>query len=159
MNQRRLVTRKQAEKLKELGFKEKVCHYQMSDLSVGVSYPRDWNNEAVPYGLDNIVNYPYLSIPTVDEALDWLLKRIKKWDWYYHVYMDKTISVTLVNHNSTSINSSKSSVWPDAIKILSISLNNATSMNYRLDKPKNLNVEKRSIITRLIKFIKNDEKI
>lgn len=90
MNQRRLVTRKQAEKLKELGFKEKVCHYQMSDLSVGVSYPRDWNNEAVPYGLDNIVNYPYLSIPTVDEAIEWLINKLDKRQefFYYDVTKD-----------------------------------------------------------------------
>lgn len=148
MNKKRLVTRKQAEKLKELGFKEKVCHYQMSDLSVGVSYPRDWNNEAVPYGLDNIVNYPYLSIPTVNEALDWLLNRIKKYDWYYHVYMDKTMSVSLVdrNHQKTT-------------KILSASLIKAASMKFYLEKQANLNVEKRSIITQLIKFIKNGEKI
>lgn len=95
MNKRRLVTRKQAEKLKELGFKEKVCHYQMSDLSVGVSYPRDWNNEAVPYGLDNIVNYPYLSIPTVDEAIEWLINKLDKRQeffrqefFYYNVAKD-----------------------------------------------------------------------
>lgn len=90
MNQKRLVTRKQAEKLKELGFKEKVCHYQMSDLSVGVSYPRDWNNEAVPYGLDNIVNYPYLSIPTVDEAIEWLINKLDKRQefFYYDVTKD-----------------------------------------------------------------------
>lgn len=90
MNKKRLVTRKQAEKLKELGFKEKVCHYQMSDLSVGVSYPRDWNNEAVPYGLDNIVNYPYLSIPTVDEAIEWLINKLDKRQefFYYDVTKD-----------------------------------------------------------------------
>jgi hypothetical protein len=90
MNKKRLVTRKQAEKLKELGFKEKVCHYQMSDLSVGVSYPRDWNNEAVPYGLDNIVNYPYLSIPTVDEAIEWLINKLDKRQefFYYDVKKD-----------------------------------------------------------------------
>lgn len=90
MNKRRLVTRKQAEKLKELGFREKVCHYQMSDLSVGVSYPRDWNNEAVPYGLDNIVNYPYLSIPTVDEAIEWLINKLDKRQefFYYDVTKD-----------------------------------------------------------------------
>jgi len=90
MNQRKLVTRKQAEKLKELGFREKVCHYQMSDLSVGVSYPRDWNNEAVPYGLDNIVNYPYLSIPTVDEAIEWLINKLDKRQefFYYDVTKD-----------------------------------------------------------------------
>lgn len=95
MNKKRLVTRKQAEKLKELGFKEKVCHYQwiydiMSDLSVGVSYPRDWNNEAIPYGLDNIVNYPYLSIPTVDEAIEWLINKLDKRQefFYYDVTKD-----------------------------------------------------------------------
>jgi len=89
MNKKRLVTRKQAEKLKELGFKEKVCHYQMSDLSVGVSYPRDWNNEAVPYGLDNIVNYPYLSIPTVDEAIEWLINKLDKRQEFFYYYVKK----------------------------------------------------------------------
>lgn len=120
----------------------------MSDLSVGVSYPRDWNNEAVPYGLDNIVNYPYLSIPTLDEALDWLLNKIKKHDWYYHVYMDKTVSVSFVTRS-----------YPRTVKILSTSLDKVLQTNHSLEKPANLNVEKRSIITRLIKFIENDEKI
>ena len=62
----------------------------MSDLSVGVSYPRDWNNEAVPYGLDNIVNYPYLSIPTVDEAIEWLINKLDKRQefFYYDVTKD-----------------------------------------------------------------------
>ena len=55
----------------------------MSDLSVGVSYPRDWNNEVVPYGLDNIVNYPYLSIPTVDEAIEWLINEFDKKEEYF----------------------------------------------------------------------------
>lgn len=89
MNKRRLVTRKQAEKLKELGFKEKVCHYQMSDLSIGISYPRDWNNEAVPYGLDNIVNYPYLSIPTVDEAIEWLINKLDKENFIAYTIVKK----------------------------------------------------------------------
>lgn len=148
MKKSNLVTLNQAKKLKELGFKEKVCHYQMSNLKIGISYPRDWNNEAVPYGVDNIVNYPYLSIPTLDEALDWLLKRIKKHDWYYHVYKDKTMVVTFTNPGLLN-----------KIQIISISLIKAASMNYYLEKQANLNVEKRSIITQLIKFIKNDEKI
>lgn len=97
MNKRRLVTRKQAEKLKELGFKEKVCHYQMSDLSVGVSYPRDWNNEAVPYGLDNIVNYPYLSIPTVDETIEWLINEFDKKEEYFAYEIKKRPNIIYGN--------------------------------------------------------------
>lgn len=61
-----LVTKKQAQTLRELGFKEPVSGYVWEDENSGIlfGYPED-NNHI----------HACLSVPTIDEAIDWLRRK------------------------------------------------------------------------------------
>lgn len=70
MNKQQLVTRRQAIKLKQLGFHDKTCaytHENAQDLNVRFSYPYDHNRWYA-----EMKERPFISVPTVYEALDWL---------------------------------------------------------------------------------------
>lgn len=59
-----LVTTKQAQELKALGFHDKVSYYAILDNPIRTSMPYD--NNALK---------GWLSIPTCDEAIDWLRRK------------------------------------------------------------------------------------
>lgn len=72
-----IVTIRQAKKLKKLGFNEETCHYLVEGLDVKPmkSYPTKWNTNK---GYDGIKpRYPYIAVPTVEQAISWLIKKNK----------------------------------------------------------------------------------
>ena len=70
----RFVTIKQAEKLAKLGFDLPVTGMCIRNTRLtSISYPTDWNgNKDVNFSDTKYKGYPYLSVPTVFEALEWL---------------------------------------------------------------------------------------
>lgn len=77
----RFVTIKQAEKLAKLGFDLPVTGMCIRNTRLtSISYPTDWNGKKdVNFSDTKYKGYPYLSVPTVFEALEWLciFKRYK----------------------------------------------------------------------------------
>lgn len=78
-----LVSRKQAFKLKELGFNYPTPHYLVEHLEsepergkrfncLAFSSLTDWNNVKYDSKFNNKPEYPYISVPTVYAALQWL---------------------------------------------------------------------------------------
>jgi hypothetical protein len=61
-----LVTKTQAQTLRELGFKEPVSGYVWEDESSGISFG---------YPEDNNHIHTCLSVPTTDEVIDWLRRK------------------------------------------------------------------------------------
>ena len=61
-----LITKKQAQALRELGFKEPVSGYVWEDETIGIlfGYPEDSNHV-----------HACLSVPTTDEVIDWLRRK------------------------------------------------------------------------------------
>lgn len=79
MNKQQLVTRRQAIKLKQLGFHDKTCAYtcenaQDSIIRLGMAW--DYNKRVINAATGK-KGKPFISIPTVYEAFDWLVKRVK----------------------------------------------------------------------------------
>lgn len=73
-----IVTIRQAKKLKKLGFNEETCHYLVEGLDVKPmkSYPTKWNTNK---GYDGIKpKYPYIAVPTVEQAINWLVQKNRK---------------------------------------------------------------------------------
>ena len=70
----RFVTIKQAEKLAKLGFDLPVTGMCIRNTRLtSISYPTDWNGKKdVNFSDTKYKGYPYLSVPTVFEALEWL---------------------------------------------------------------------------------------
>ena len=66
-----LVTTKQAQELKALGFREKVS--MRAGIKTGVTYPSQ------PYDHNRFKSW--VSVPTVDEAVDWLRRK-----YNVHIY-------------------------------------------------------------------------
>lgn len=88
-----LVSRKQAFKLKELGFNYPTPHYLVEHLEsepkrgkrfncLAFSSLTDWNNVKYDSKFNNKPEYPYISVPTVYAALQWL-------DDNYPIFDDK----------------------------------------------------------------------
>lgn len=77
----RFVTIKQAEKLAKLGFDLPVTGMCIRNTRLtSISYPTNWNGKKdVNFSDTKYKGYPYLSVPTVFEALEWLciFKRYK----------------------------------------------------------------------------------
>jgi hypothetical protein len=78
MNRARLVTINQAIKLKELGFNDCVSHYVMK--FDGIKYDQKWITESSLTNwnsqyYENHYSAIYLSVPTVDEAIDWIRRK------------------------------------------------------------------------------------
>lgn len=74
----RLVTLKQAEELKNLGFNEETQYYHMSGFGICKSYSDKWNEKTIPFPFSNKTNItknPYTSVPFVDDVLNWFLKK------------------------------------------------------------------------------------
>ena len=78
-----LVSRKQAFKLKELGFNYPTPHYLVEHLEsepergkrfncLAFSSLTDWNSVKHNSKFNNKPEYPYISVPTVYVALQWL---------------------------------------------------------------------------------------
>lgn len=118
MQPKNLVTNLQAEKLKQLGFNDCVSRYIFSPFGDEDNTPKtctgelyDWNN--------NSHNSLFTSLPTVDEAIDWLRRKFdviiwsistpfvdpktkdimysfgvkqcnKKWGWNHRVFLGRT---------------------------------------------------------------------
>ena len=70
----RFVTIKQAEKLAKLGFDLPVTGMCIRNTRLtSISYPTNWNGKKdVNFSDTKYKGYPYLSVPTVFEALEWL---------------------------------------------------------------------------------------
>lgn len=70
----RFVTIKQAEKLAKLGFDLPVTGMCIRNTKLtSISYPTNWNGKKdVNFSDTKYKGYPYLSVPTVFEALEWL---------------------------------------------------------------------------------------
>ena len=61
-----LVTKKQAQALKELGYKEMTAYYHWPDWLKPISCHHPRTNDKYSHGY---------SIPTIDEAIDWLRRK------------------------------------------------------------------------------------
>lgn len=70
----RFVTIKQAEKLAKLGFDLPVTGMCIRNTKLtSISYPTNWNGKQdVNFSDTKYKGHPYLSVPTVFEALEWL---------------------------------------------------------------------------------------
>lgn len=89
INVRNLVTYNTAIELKALGFTQLCTYYCVEKLEknrtrgrkfncISMSYPTDWNSVDQKSTLTKEVIYPYVSIPTVYEAIRWIIKEIEK---------------------------------------------------------------------------------
>lgn len=90
INVRNLVTYNTAIELKALGFTQLCTYYCVEKLEknrtrgrkfncISMSYPTDWNSVDQKSALTKEVIYPYVSIPTVYEAIRWIIKEIEKY--------------------------------------------------------------------------------
>lgn len=84
-----LVTYNTAIELKALGFNQLCTYYCVEKLEknrirgrkfncISMSYPTDWNNVDQKSALTKDVIYPYVSIPTLYEAIKWVSMEIEK---------------------------------------------------------------------------------
>lgn len=97
-----LVSRKQAIKLKQVGFNRVVSYRMVNFLeerpepgvrfnSLQLSYPDDWNNTAK-------MEEVFTSVPTVYEAIDWLATQLKKdeniipFDYIGYIYINPEVT-------------------------------------------------------------------
>lgn len=81
MRKKELITIKQAEKLKELGFNEKCCASFFKRSKRTLFYaPWDANSSVTGY----------ISIPTVDEAIDWLRRKFNICIYSIEPFVDPT---------------------------------------------------------------------
>lgn len=78
MNKQQLVTRRQAIKLRQLGFHDKTCaclimakDYQW----IIFGYPSD-SNRIKHKQMDGKTAHPFVSVPTVYEAVDWFERKL-----------------------------------------------------------------------------------
>ena len=84
------MTYNTAIELKALGFNPLCTYYCVEKLEkprtkgkkfncISMSYPTDWNSVDQKSALTKEVIYPYVSIPTVYEAIRWIIKEIGKY--------------------------------------------------------------------------------
>lgn len=89
INVRNLVTYNTAIELKALGFNQLCTYYCVEKLEknrirgrkfncISMSYPTDWNSVDQKSALTKDVIYPYVSIPTLHEAIRWVSIEIEK---------------------------------------------------------------------------------
>lgn len=134
-----LVTKKQAENLKKLGFNEEVSHYIMLGFTkVITSRPTNWNNEKVPFPIKEFeitTNKPYTSVPTLDEAIDWFERKLKcSIEIYYRDWNHSFYSYTKMYNE---------------YKMKELLVCNTLT--------KSKNTIKRKIITRMIKYVQESK--
>lgn len=93
-----LVTYNTAIELKTLGFNQLCTHYCVEKLEkprrkgrkfncISMSYPTNWNSVDHKSTLTKKVIYPYVSIPTLYEAIRWVSMEIEK--RYIHLSTQK----------------------------------------------------------------------
>lgn len=107
MNKQQLVTRRQAIKLKQLGFHDKTCAFayeNVPDLGVSFSFPRNYNKKFLVDVLSNKKERPYISVPTVYEAFDWLIAKLKTINLYW-----KSTSIRYYRHSGV--------YWLDCVSV------------------------------------------
>lgn len=89
INVRNLVTYNTAIELKALGFTQLCTYYCVEKLEknrirgrkfncISMSYPTDWNSVDQKSTLTKDVIYPYVSIPTLYEAVRWVSTEVEK---------------------------------------------------------------------------------
>lgn len=85
MNKQQLVTRRQAIKLKQLGFHDKTCAFAYEnarDSIIRLGMPWDYNKRVINAATGK-KRKPFISIPTVYEAFDWLINRVE--GYYFEI--------------------------------------------------------------------------
>lgn len=74
----KLVTIKQAEELKNLGFNEETQYYHMDGFGVCKGYSDKWNEKSIAHSFSSekgITREPYLAVPFVDDIIDWFNRK------------------------------------------------------------------------------------
>nr|DAG33132.1 MAG TPA: hypothetical protein [Caudoviricetes sp.] len=119
-----LVTYNTAIELKALGFNQLCTYYCVEKLEkprtkgkkfncISMSYPTDWNSVDQKSALTKEVIYPYVSIPTVYEAIRWIIKEVYK----YFIHLTIQERLVLDELNCISI-FEEISVFKDVLNVL-----------------------------------------